>query len=275
MNLINDLLRFEYLQNAYLVGMIIGILAPIVGIYIVTRKLSLISDAISHITIGGISFAYFLNKIYLTTISTTLAGSISAIIGALLIEKIRENYNNYKEIAIPIIMSFGMSISVIFASLSNGFSTDFTSYLFGSILTTTRIDVLYSVILLILLLIFVYKYYYVIMAVSIDESYAKYIGINNKRLKYIIIIFVALFISFSIKLIGTLLISSLIILPVSSAMNISKSFKNVVLNSIIISELSILIGMILSYYMDLPSGATIVLLNLILYIITIQIKKRR
>ncbi|MFV0275361.1 MAG: metal ABC transporter permease [Bacilli bacterium] len=269
MNLIQDLIRYEYLRSAYLVGILFGIIAPIIGVYIVSRRLSVITEAISHNTIGGISFGMYLAKIYSVTISPIIFGVIFAISSSLIVQKIRESYTNYKDVAIPIIMSLGLSLSLIFTSLAGGFNTDFNSLLFGTILTSTMQDVYLLGGILIFILISYKLFYNKIVALSIDENYCKYIGINSKKINYIFIIVIAVIISLGVRIMGALLISSLIVIPVSTALKLSNSYKGVVIISMIISLFSIILGMTLSYYLNIPSGATIVLVNVIVFGLTL------
>src|SRR6478752_7172406 len=140
--MISSLFQFEFLRNAFLTGMIIGVLAPLLGTFIVVRRLSLIADALSHVTLAGISASLLLSqKIgFMQGVNPVYLGMVSSVTGALFIERLRSVYKHYQELAIPIILSGGIGISVIFISLANGFNTDLFSYLFGSVSAVSRLD---------------------------------------------------------------------------------------------------------------------------------------
>ena len=144
----HHIFQYEFLQNSFLTGMLIGIIAPLLGVFIVVRKLSLIADALSHISLSGIA-ATMLAATYspiLSTISPLYGGMLFSVIGALSIEKLRSVYKHFEELAIPIIMSIGIGLGVIFISLADGFNQDLFGYLFGSVSAVGRTD-LFSILL--------------------------------------------------------------------------------------------------------------------------------
>src|SRR3954471_10522415 len=140
--MIDAILQYEFLQNAFLTGIIIGIIAPLIGVFVVVRRLSLIADALSHVTLAGIAASLLLEKRFLSvgTLNPIYMGMFFSVAGSLLIEKLRSVYKHYEELAIPIIMSGGVGLSVLFISLADGFNTDLFSYLFGSVSAVTRLD---------------------------------------------------------------------------------------------------------------------------------------
>ena len=159
--MIEALLNFDFMRYSLLSGILIGFIAPLIGAFIVVRRLSLIADALSHVTLGGISFGMFI-----ITLSPALAfinpmwfGIIFAIVGALLIEKLRTSYSNYQEIAIPIIMSAGIALSAIFISLADGFNQEIVGLLFGSISAVNLSDLITITIISIVVLLFILLLY--------------------------------------------------------------------------------------------------------------------
>ena len=134
--------HYEFLQNAFIAGLLIGFIAPLLGVFIVVRRLSLIADALSHVSLAGIAASLFLDKKFglLTGVSPLYLGMAFSVAGSLFIERLRSVYKHYQELAIPIILSGGIGISVIFISLANGFNTDLFSYLFGSVSAVSRLD---------------------------------------------------------------------------------------------------------------------------------------
>ncbi len=140
--MIEALLKYEFLQNAFLSGMIIGMIAPLLGVFIVVRRLSLIADALSHVTLAGIAGSLYLSQSFvgLATLNPIYLGIVASVSGSILIERLRRLYKHYEELAIPIIMSGGLGVSAIFISLASGFNTDLMSYLFGSVSAVSRQD---------------------------------------------------------------------------------------------------------------------------------------
>jgi zinc transport system permease protein len=273
MEIIELIFRYEYMQNAYIIGVILGVLAPLVGVFVVLRRMSLIVDGISHISLAGISFSLMLSKLYGITIAPIYSALIFATAGSLTIDYISASFKKYREVVIPIIVTVSLSLTVIFASLANGFNSDLLSYLFGNILTTTRTDIVYVLIALVVVIVLFKLFYYDILAFSLDEDYAKYSGKNVMLFRVIFSFIIAIVISISMKVVGMMLIGSMIIVPVSSAMRLSKSFKSTILISILLSELSVLSGLVLSYYLDIPSGATIVMISVIIFVSIVTTQK--
>lgn len=263
------LFKYSFLTNALIAGVIMGFITPIIGSFVVIRRLSFIADTLSHFSLTGLSIGLFLiNIMGFTFISDPLYLSIIfGVIGGLLIEVLRGFYQNYKEISMPIVMSLGTALSALFISLSGGFNTSIYNYLFGSILTVGE-NYLYligctAIIVMILLAIF----YKEMVILSFDETYARLLGINIGNFQFASTIILALVVSLSIATVGVLLVSSLMIIPVAAAMKIGKSFKNTIGIAILFSEVSVIGGLWLSYELDVASGATIVLINLFILLI--------
>jgi zinc transport system permease protein len=273
--MIEGILQYEFLQNAFFTGMIIGIVAPLIGVFIVVRRLSLIADALSHVTLAGIAFSLFLEKKFMPAsgLNPMYMGMAFSVAGSLFIEKLRSVYKHYQELAIPIILSSGIGIGVIFISLADGFNTDLFSYLFGSVSAVSRLDlwtILAISIIVIVLIVLLYKELFLL---SFDEEHAKASGIAAKSIHFIFIIMVALVIAGSMRIVGILLVSSLMTLPVAASIRIAKGFKQTILYSVLFGEASVLGGLILSYYMDLAPGGTIVMLAVVILAGTILFKK--
>jgi len=273
--MIEGILQYEFLQNAFFTGMIIGIVAPLIGVFIVVRRLSLIADALSHVTLAGIAFSLFLEKKFMPTsgLNPMYMGMAFSVAGSLFIEKLRSVYKHYQELAIPIILSSGIGIGVIFISLADGFNTDLFSYLFGSVSAVSRLDlwtILAISIIVIVLIVLLYKELFLL---SFDEEHAKASGIATKSIHFIFIVMVALVIAGSMRIVGILLVSSLMTLPVAASIRIAKGFKQTILYSVLFGEASVLGGLILSYYMDLAPGGTIVMLAVVILAGTILFKK--
>ncbi|ATH59983.1 MULTISPECIES: metal ABC transporter permease [Staphylococcus] len=272
--MIEALLNFDFMRYSFISGILIGFIAPLIGAFIVVRRLSLIADALSHVTLGGISFGMFVVTIApaLAFINPMWFGILFAIVGALLIENLRTSYSNYQEIAIPIIMSAGIALSAIFISLADGFNQEIVGLLFGSISAVTVSDLSTIIVIVVIVLAFILLFYKELFILSFDEEYSKVIGIP-KWIQFLFIIIVALVISASMRVVGILLVSALITLPIAIAMRMTKGFKQLITLSVVIGEFSVIAGLVLAFYMNIsPGGVIVVLLVLLLAIMMLYQK---
>ncbi|MCG2029224.1 metal ABC transporter permease [Staphylococcus epidermidis] len=272
--MIDALLNFDFIRYSLISGLFIGFIAPLIGAFIVVRRLSLIADALSHVTLGGISFGMFLLTIIpvFSVINPMWFGILFAVIGALLIEKLRTSFSNYQEIAIPIIMSAGIALSAIFISLADGFNQEIVGLLFGSISAVNISDLTTIIIITIIVLIFIVLFYKELFILSFDEEYSKVIGIP-KWIQFLFIVIVAMVISASMRVVGILLVSALITLPIAISMRITKGFKQLIALSVILGELSVILGLIIAFYMNISPGGVIVVLLVLMLILTMIIQK--
>ncbi|MFM1644338.1 metal ABC transporter permease [Staphylococcus epidermidis] len=272
--MIDALLNFDFIRYSLISGLLIGFIAPLIGAFIVVRRLSLIADALSHVTLGGISFGMFLLTIIpvFSVINPMWFGILFAVIGALLIEKLRTSFSNYQEIAIPIIMSAGIALCAIFISLADGFNQEIVGLLFGSISAVNISDLTTIIIITIIVLLFIVLFYKELFILSFDEEYSKVIGIP-KWIQFLFIVIVAMVISASMRVVGILLVSALITLPIAISMRITKGFKQLIALSVILGELSVILGLIIAFYMNISPGGVIVVLLVVMLILTMTIQK--
>jgi zinc transport system permease protein len=273
--MIQGIFQYEFLQNAFLTGILIGFLAPLLGVFIVVRRLSLIADALSHVTLAGIAASLLLGKYFvaLSSLNPLYLGMVFSVGGSLFIEKLRGVYKHYQELAIPIILSGGIGLGVIFISLADGFNTDLYSYLFGSVSAVSRTDLWVIFVISIVVVITVILLYKELFLLSFDEEHAKASGIAAKSIHFIFIIMVALVIAASMRIVGIMLVSSLMTLPVAASIRIAKGFKQTIFLSIVFGEIAVLGGLFSSYYLDLAPGGTIVMIAVAILIFTIVYKK--
>ncbi|GIN55794.1 metal ABC transporter permease [Lederbergia ruris] len=275
--MIEAIFQYEFLRNTFITGLLIGFIAPLLGTFIVVRRLSLIADALSHVTLAGIATSLFFSKTFLpfAGMNPLYFGIGFSVIGSLLIERLRLVYKHYQELAIPIIMSGGIGVSVIFISLADGFNTDLFSYLFGSVSAVSRMDlylILGIAIFVGIIIILLYKEWFLL---SFDEEHAKVAGIPAKFLHFLFMLMTALVIAASMRIVGILLVSALMTLPVAASMRIARGFKQTIWLSILFGEISVIGGLISAYYLDLAPGGTIVVLSIFILLITILLKRLR
>lgn len=273
--MIAAIFEYEFLQNAFLTGMIIGIIAPLLGVYIVVRRLSLIADALSHVTLAGIAASLLLEKKLtgFSGVNPVYMGMAFSVTGSVFIEKLRSVYKHYQELAIPIILSGGTGLSVIFISLADGFNSDLFGYLFGSVSAVSREDLWLIIIISVIIIAIIISLYKELFLLSFDEEHAQASGIPVKIVHFIFIVMVALVIASSMRIVGILLVSALMTLPVAASMRIAKGFKQTILLSVIFGEVSVLGGLFLAYYLDLAPGGTIVIIAVLILLVTILLKK--
>jgi zinc transport system permease protein len=275
--MISGIFQFEFLQNAFLTGIIIGALAPLLGVFVVVRRMSLIADALSHVTLAGIAFSLLLEKkfAFFTGLNPLYMGMTFSVVGSLFIERLRNIYKHYQELAIPIILSGGIGLGVIFISVADGFNSDLYGYLFGSVSAVSRMDlwVIIAVsVIVIFTIIFLFKELFLL---SFDEEHAKASGIPARLVHFIFIIIVALVISASMRIVGILLVSSLMTLPVAASIRLAKGFKQAMVYSVLFGEISVIGGLFVSYYLDLAPGGTIVMIAVLILILSIFFDKMK
>jgi zinc transport system permease protein len=268
-------LKYEFLQNAFLTGIMVGLLAPVLGVFLVVRRQALIADALSHITLAGIAANLLLGKwsAFFASANPIYFGMLFSVAGAVFIEQLRKVYKHYEELAIPIIMSAGIGLSVIFISMADGFNTDLFNYLFGSIIAVKQSDVWTVFAILIVVLLFVLFMYKELFVLSFDEEQGKLSGIRSNWILIAFMAITALVIAASMKIVGILLVSSLMTLPVAASIRIAKGFKQTIWLSVLFGEVAVISGMFLSYYLDLASGGTIVVCLVLILCACIYYKK--
>lgn len=270
--MIEAILNYDFMKYSFISGIIVGLIAPLLGTFIVVRRLSLIADALSHVALGGIAFGVYLTSVFNIIINPVISGVVFSVIGALGIEKLRGLYKHYSEIAIPIIMSLGIALSVLFLSLANGFNQDLFGYLFGSISAVSFSDMILIAIIGVIVLLFVFFLYKEMFFISFDEEYAGVMKLS-KYIHIIFIILVALVISASMRIVGILLVSAMMTLPVASAMRITSSFKQLMTVSIIFGEISVIAGLFLGFHLNISPGGTIVLVSITILLCTLVLNR--
>lgn len=275
--MIQALWKFEFLQNAFMAGILIGIIAPLLGVFIVVRRQALIADALSHITLAGIAASLLLGK-YFTFwqgINPVYMGMGFSAAGSLFIEQLRKVYKHFEELAIPITLSGGIGLGVVFLSLADGFNSDLFNYLFGSVIAISRSDLSAVAVITVIVVIVVTLLYKELFFLSFDEEQANVSGVRAKWIHFIFILLVAFVIAVSMQIVGVLLVSALMTLPVAASIRIARGFKQTIVYSIIFGEVAVLGGLILAYYLDIAPGGTIVLLSALILLVVLLFKRMK
>lgn len=254
-----SLLQYAFVQRAIVAGLFVAVLCSVLGLFLVLRKMSLIGDGLSHVSFGAIAFGLFLG-VYPIYVAVPVA-----ILGSWLIIHIAGKAKIFGDAAIGIVSAAGISVGVLLASLSRGFNVDLFSYLFGNILAVSANEVWISAVLSLIVLLVIYFFYNDLFSATFDEEFAKVSGVKTHRLNAVLSALTAVSVVLSVRVVGVMLVSSLLIIPAVTALQVARGFKSTLVWSVIFSMLSVLSGILLSFVFDLPSGATVVMVSLILF----------
>ena len=262
-----EALQYEFMRNALLAGILASIACGIVGALVVVRKMSMISGGISHAAFGGIGLGYLLgfDPLYGALAFTTASAVIMGFI--------RERMGISEDSAIGIIWVTGMSLGVILIGLSPGYAPDLFSYLFGSILAVPSSDLIVMAVLDAVILVVVYFLYEEFLAVSFDEDFAKASGVPTERVYLILLSLVALTVVILIRVVGVILVIAMLTVPAVTALQFSRRLNEIMLLSSILSIIFTVEGLWLSYIFNIPSGATIVLVSVVTFLLASALKK--
>ena len=255
------MLSYTFIVRALIVGVLVSLCAALLGVSLVLKRYSMIGDGLSHVGFGAIAVATAFNWAPMEFTIPTV------IIAAFLLLRISENSSIKGDSAIAMISAGSLAVGILVASMTTGMNTDINSYLFGSILAMTVDDVILSVVLSVIVLILFVLFYNKIFAVTFDETFANATGIKANVYNMLIAVLTSITIVLGMRMMGALLISSLIIFPALTAMRVCKYFKSVVVLSAVISILCFVSGLIVSYFFSTPTGATVVVINIIAFII--------
>jgi len=261
-----EIFQFAFMQRALITGTAVAIICSVIGLFLVLRRQSLFGDAMSHVAFGGIALGIFLN---LYPIWTAFIVSVLAALG---ITKLKESTKIPSDSAIAILLSSGLALGVVLISLSQGFSLDLFSFLFGSILLVGFQDEITVLALSIAIISIICLLYKKLMYITFNEEQAKVSGLDVSKLNYLFIILAGITVITSIRLVGVLLISSLLVIPNITAMMFGRGFKKTAIISTIIAVCSVEVGIIFSYIWNIAPGGTIVIVSIIIFLIIMPAK---
>lgn len=261
--MINDILEmfnYSFMVRAFIVGLLISLCASLVGVSLVLRRNSMIGDGLSHVGFGAFAVASVLGLAPLEFAIPIV------IVVSFLILRLNDNNKIHGDSMIALISASALAIGTFIISIT-GVNTDINNYLFGSILSINEKDVVVSIALSIFVIALYIVSYNKIFAITFDEKFAKSIGIRTNLYNVIFASLCSIVVVLGMRVMGSLLISSLIIFPTLSSMQVFKKFKNVVLSSVVISVVSFIMGLVISYLNATPTGSTIVLVNLVIFVL--------
>lgn len=262
-----DIFAFPFFQRALIGGLLIGGMAPLLGTYLVLRRLSMIGDTIAHVSIAGVALGFLLG------VYPVGVGLVFALIAALAIERLRSAYRTYAELSIAILMSGGVALATFLFTLGQGFNMNVTSYFFGSVYSLDWVDLatIFAVTVVAAGTIALHAKEYFLL--TFDEDAASVGGLPVRLLNVTLTVLTALVISVAIKIVGALLVSALLTIPVAASLLIARSFKKTFVWAIVFSEAAVFAGLVAAGTFNLAPGATVVLL-LIGILITLLTWKR-
>ena len=256
------LLSYEFMRRAFLAAIFIAGIAPMLGVFLVIRRQSLMADTLSHVSLAGVALGFFLN---LNPTGTTL---FVVVIAAIIMEYLQNMYSSYSEISIAILMAAGLAVALVLMSLAPGSSAvSIQSYLFGSIVTITWQQVVFLGILFVLVGILFLLFKRPMYVLTFDEDTAFVDGLPVRTMSILFNVVTGVAIALMIPAAGSLLVSTIMVLPASIALKLGKNFRGVMLIAVIIGFIGMFSGLILSYIADTPASASITLLFVALFLL--------
>lgn len=257
-NTILEMLSYPFMVRAFVVGILVALCSALLGVSLVLKRYSMIGDGLSHVGFGALAVAAALN-------AAPLAVAIPVVtVAAVVLLRLSGNSKMNGDAAIALISTSALAIGVMVISMTTGMNTDVYNYMFGSILAMSGEDVKMSVILSVVVLVLYIFFYNKIFAITFDETFAQATGVKANLYNTMIAILTAITIVLGMRMMGTLLISSLIIFPALTSMRVCKTFRGVIVNSAIVSVVCFCIGITVSYFFATPAGASVVIVNLVM-----------
>lgn len=251
-----EIFQYDFMVRALTASLIVGLICPLMGMFIVFKKLSLIGDSLSHIALSGIASATIVG------VNPLIGSLVASSIAAIIIDRLRTYLKEYADLSIAIIMALGVGISGILISISNT-NFDLFSFMYGSIATVSSEDIKIIIMVAIIIILFVSLLFKELLYITFDEENAKFSKIPVKLINTIFMILVAASITITLRIVGVLLVSSLISIPVATSLKVAKSFKQSIFYSVLFGEIAIISGVLISFYLDIAPGGTIVIISVL------------
>ncbi|MFF2910428.1 metal ABC transporter permease [Paenibacillus sp. NPDC057934] len=262
-----EMLGYEFMQRAFWAGGLIGIIGPLLGVYLMLRRQVLMADTLSHVSLAGVALGSVMH------LNPALSGFAVAVIGGLVIEQLRRSYRTYSELPVAIIMTSGLALAVVLMSLKQNLSKSFSSYLFGSIVAVSDTQLRIIAVVAAVGLVFFIVLRRPLYNLTFDEETAAIGGVHVGLLSFSFAVLTGMTVAAAMPVVGVLLVSALIVLPASIALRISSGFTAAVLIAIGTGLTGVFSGLTASYYINTPPGGTIALILLVFLLMAIAIQK--
>ena len=256
-----SILTYGFMQRALIAGIFISLACAILGIFLVLRRDAMLGHGLSHITFGGVALGLFLE------VKPLLIALLVAIFCSIAIQRLRERISLYEDTAIGIFSSTGMALGIILVTISGKFNVDLFSYLFGSILAIEKFEVWIAISLAIIVLIVVSLFYQELLYQTFDLESARTAGINNRFLDGLLAVLISVTVVIGMKIVGILLVAALLVIPAAGGLQLAKTFRQAVIISSVISAISVITGLFMAYYWDLPAAGVTVILAFLIFIV--------
>lgn len=263
-----EIFTYDFMIRAFVAGAIISIICPLIGNFLVLRRMSQLGDTLSHLALAGVAGSALIG------INPTIGTVVFVLASSLGIERLRRAYARYSEISIAVATFGGMALAAILFSLSQGSTINIMGFLFGSLVSVTLNDIIIISVLGIIVVALIFLLFKELLFITFDEDAAAISGIPINAINTLFTAMVAITIALSMRIVGALLVSALMVIPAATALRIAKNFKQTVAYSVMFSVVSVFSGIFLSYYLDLSPGGTIIAISIIIMLAVNIIKIR-
>lgn len=262
-----ELFRLQFFQNAFIMSLLLSVLFGFFSFFVVMRKMAFLGAGIAHTAFGGVALGILIG------INPFYSSLVFCVIAAVLIGKLTQvGYISY-DTGIGIFFSFSMALGVFFIAMKKAYAFDLSGYLFGNILGVNRFDQLLVLIVVLVCIPIMFGYLQKILFLTFDEKVATVSGVPTRMLDILLLVTLAMIIVISIKIVGIILVSALIVLPASFGLLLSADYRKVIVSSVGYTLVIMVGGLVLSYYLDMPTGAVIVILGTLIYFIALILSK--
>lgn len=269
-----QMLSYEFMQRAFLAGICVGIIVPLVGSFLVHREMALIGEALAHTAFAGVAIGLFANTVLVIPVSPYLSALVVTVGAGLLIELIADHTTAYGDVSMAIVLFGGFALGTTLITLTGGeIAVSIDAYLFGSLGTVTRQSIPILVTLSVLVCGPVAVTYKQLLYVTFDETAARVAGINVTLYNRFMVVLTAVVVVAAMQIMGVILVAAMLVVPVAAASQVTRSFKQSLIVSIIVAELAVLAGITLSYAHGVAAGGTIVLVAIVIYAIAVGVDK--
>nr|WP_309274982.1 metal ABC transporter permease [Paenibacillus sp.] len=258
--------QYEFMQRAFLAGMLISFIAPVLGVYLLLRRQSLLSDTLSHVSMAGVALGSVLHM------NPVLCGFLFAILGGVLIEQLRRSYKTYSEVPVAIIMTSGLALAMVLMSLKTSLNKSFSSYLFGSIVAVSESQLIIIGAVTLIGLVFFMLFRRPLYSLTFEEDTAAVSGVRVKMLSFAFAVVTGMTVAAAMPIVGVLLVSSMIVLPSAFALRFASGFASASMIAVITGMAGVCSGLTASYYTDTPPGGAIALIMLFILLCGIGMK---
>jgi len=272
-----DVVQSPLAQRSFLIALIVGAIAPIIGTFLVQRRLALLGDGIGHVALTGVGMGWLVGSFTGATQADAYAipgAIIAAVIGAIIIEYMRRDGATSGDVALALLFYGGIAGGVLIIALAGGTSANLTGYLFGSLATVSTTDVVLTVVLAAIIIIVGMWFQKALFAVNYDEEFALASGLPTTALNILTAVTAALTVTLAMRVVGLLLVSALMIVPVASAQTFTRSFRSTMKVAIALGMITSTAGLVVTFFYPVPPGATIVVLAILIYIVLAGVHSR-